>query len=252
MGNLFLLLSGWQLAGVVAIVAVPATLLALCVCLALDLDLDNVVRAGNCRLGVAGAGCRIPLDGQLVWQHRLGSAEQFLRTRSADPSGAGISTLPCPGQTSPDPGRGGSSIARTAAGEAASGFIQRPTGVPGRNVHLIVLESFWDPMALSKAGFSADPLDPAFRRLWAETGNSQVLSPVFGGYTANAEFETLCGFPVTEDAVFLRDGCGATCLGLPRHLKPLVTTASPLIPISPLSEPGECISSYRFRQLLVD
>jgi len=27
------------------------------------------------------------------------------------------------------------------------------------------------------------------------------LDPVFGGYTANSEFEVLCGFPVTKDAV---------------------------------------------------
>lgn len=79
------------------------------------------------------------------------------------------------------------------------------TAAPGdfvpRNVHIVLLESFWDPALLEKAGYNQDPLAPAFRRLWKEAGFSQVMSPVFGGYTANAEFEILCGFPVVEDNV---------------------------------------------------
>jgi len=70
-----------------------------------------------------------------------------------------------------------------------------------RNVHIVLLESFWDPKLLKKAGYNQDPVDPAFRRLWKRTGNARALSPVFGGYTANAEFEILCGFPVVEDNV---------------------------------------------------
>ena len=71
---------------------------------------------------------------------------------------------------------------------------------PLRNIHFIVLESFWDAGQL-KAVLDQDPLPPDFRRLWAEAGHSRALSPVFGGYTANAEFEALCGFPVTENSV---------------------------------------------------
>jgi phosphoglycerol transferase MdoB-like AlkP superfamily enzyme len=70
-----------------------------------------------------------------------------------------------------------------------------------RNVHIVLLESFWDPLLLKQAGYSQDPLSPAFRRLWKRTGYSHAMSPVFGGYTANAEFEILCGFPVVEDNV---------------------------------------------------
>jgi len=70
-----------------------------------------------------------------------------------------------------------------------------------RNVHIVLLESFWDPALLKEAGYNQDPLAPAFRRLWEQTGFSHVMSPVFGGYTANAEFEILCGFPVVEDNV---------------------------------------------------
>lgn len=72
----------------------------------------------------------------------------------------------------------------------------------GRNVHIILLESFIDPMVLEDAGISEDPIDPRFRALWKKTGHSTTLAPVYGGYTANSEFEILCGFPVTHNAVF--------------------------------------------------
>lgn len=75
-----------------------------------------------------------------------------------------------------------------------------------RNVHIILLESFWDPTSLKAGKYSRDPFPEDFRALWQHTGNSHILSPVFGGYTANAEFEALCGFPVIKDAVrFERD-----------------------------------------------
>ena len=41
---------------------------------------------------------------------------------------------------------------------------------------------------------------------------------MFGGYTANAEFELLCGFPVTEDAVFFEGWLRRDVPCLPRHL----------------------------------
>jgi phosphoglycerol transferase MdoB-like AlkP superfamily enzyme len=64
-----------------------------------------------------------------------------------------------------------------------------------RNIHIIVLESFWDPSILKKANLSRDPLSPEFRQLWEAGGKSWAMSPTFGGYTANAEFEILCGHP---------------------------------------------------------
>jgi phosphoglycerol transferase MdoB-like AlkP superfamily enzyme len=76
-----------------------------------------------------------------------------------------------------------------------------PDNFTPRNVHIVLLESFWDPTLLKEAGYSQDPLAPAFRRLWQRTGFSHAMSPVYGGYTANAEFEILCGFPVVEDNV---------------------------------------------------
>ena len=70
-----------------------------------------------------------------------------------------------------------------------------------RNVHIVLLESFWDPNGLKKARFNQNPLSPGFRKLWKSTGYAHALTPVFGGYTANSEFEVLCGFPVVKDNV---------------------------------------------------
>jgi phosphoglycerol transferase MdoB-like AlkP superfamily enzyme len=70
-----------------------------------------------------------------------------------------------------------------------------------RNIHIVLLESFWDPNELKKAHYKQNPLAPDFRKLWKSAGYSHALDPVFGGYTANSEFEVLCGFPVTKDNV---------------------------------------------------
>ncbi len=63
-----------------------------------------------------------------------------------------------------------------------------------RNVHLIVLESFLDPILFSNARYSHDPVHPEFSRLFGDKQGLSV-SPVFGGATAQAEFEILCGIP---------------------------------------------------------
>ena len=66
-----------------------------------------------------------------------------------------------------------------------------------RNVHLIVLESFLDPRLFRGLGFDQSPVHPEFERRF---GNNLGLSrsPVFGGATAQAEFEVLCGVPAFE------------------------------------------------------
>lgn len=64
---------------------------------------------------------------------------------------------------------------------------------PG-NVIIIVLESFLDPRLLHKVKFNESPAHPKFARRYS--GHmTMVQSPVFGGGTANAEFEVLCGVP---------------------------------------------------------
>jgi len=66
-----------------------------------------------------------------------------------------------------------------------------------RNVYLIVLESFLDPRLFAEARFSRNPAHPDFVRLFGDNlGLSS--SPVFGGGTAQAEFEVLCGVPAFE------------------------------------------------------
>ncbi|TAN68337.1 MAG: LTA synthase family protein [Methylobacter sp.] len=70
-----------------------------------------------------------------------------------------------------------------------------------RNIHIVLLESFWDPSALKKAKYKPYPLSPEFRDLWKSADYSHALVPVFGGFTANSEFEALCGFPVVKDTV---------------------------------------------------
>ena len=121
------------------------------------------------------------------------------------------------GFTDVDQRQPGSKVLRpTAAGETAAPV---PTGSPPRNVHMIVLESFWDAALLTGSGLSMDPLDPRFRELWRQAGNSHVLSPIFGGYTANAEFESLCGFPVTENHVFFESGLRNQAPCLPQILE---------------------------------
>ena len=69
----------------------------------------------------------------------------------------------------------------------------------------IFISCYWNhfgmPVGLKKAHYNQNPLSPEFRKLWKSAGYSQALSPVFGGYTANSEFEVLCGFPVTKDNV---------------------------------------------------
>jgi phosphoglycerol transferase MdoB-like AlkP superfamily enzyme len=70
-----------------------------------------------------------------------------------------------------------------------------------RNIHIVLLESFWDPNRLKKAGYNKNPLAPEFRKLWKSVDYSTTMPPVFGGYTANSEFEALCGFPVVKNTV---------------------------------------------------
>jgi phosphoglycerol transferase MdoB-like AlkP superfamily enzyme len=70
-----------------------------------------------------------------------------------------------------------------------------------RNVHIVLLESFWDPNGLKKAKFNKNPLSPDFLKLWKSAGYSHALTPVFGGGTANSEFEVLCGFPVSKSSI---------------------------------------------------
>lgn len=66
-----------------------------------------------------------------------------------------------------------------------------------RNVHLVVLESFVDPTLFAAVAYSKDPRHPDFAQLVGDR-QSFSISPVFGGETAQAEFEALCGVPALQ------------------------------------------------------
>lgn len=62
-----------------------------------------------------------------------------------------------------------------------------------KNIHLIVLESFYDPNSFENLSFSENPIHPEFIRFNKKQNIS--ISPVYGGNTAQAEFEILTGAP---------------------------------------------------------
>lgn len=109
-------------------------------------------------------------------------------------------------------------VARLDALAGLASAAAQPQTKP-RNVHMFLLESFWDPQVLAAAGFSEKVMDPRFEALWQESGYSQGLSPAFGGQTANAEYEMLCGFPTNQHAVNFEYGVKRDVPCLPEFLR---------------------------------
>lgn len=68
----------------------------------------------------------------------------------------------------------------------------------GRNVHVVVMESFVDPTLFRGAVYTRSPVHPDYERLFGKKAGFSV-SPVFGGKTSQAEFEILCGVPAFQD-----------------------------------------------------
>lgn len=97
----------------------------------------------------------------------------------------------------------------------------RPSGqlVAQRNVYMVLLETVWDPLQLRGYQFSRDPWDERFRKLWEMGGKSHILSPAFGGATANAEFEALCGMPASSNRVLFENGLSRPLHCLPRVMR---------------------------------
>ncbi|WP_019533196.1 LTA synthase family protein [Paenibacillus ginsengihumi] len=60
------------------------------------------------------------------------------------------------------------------------------------NIIVVLSESFWDPTRMDKLQFSRDPI-PFFRSLTKKYPHGTMLSPMFGGGTANVELEVLTG-----------------------------------------------------------
>ncbi|HEX2668862.1 MAG TPA: LTA synthase family protein [Gammaproteobacteria bacterium] len=89
---------------------------------------------------------------------------------------------------------------------------------PPRDVYVFMMETLWDASLLKAEHFDHDPFAPAFRALYEQSGRSQALVPVFGGGTANSEFEALCGMPAFDDAIVFVTGLDRPALCLPRIL----------------------------------
>ncbi|WP_449537834.1 LTA synthase family protein [Ferdinandcohnia sp. Marseille-Q9671] len=60
------------------------------------------------------------------------------------------------------------------------------------NIIVVMSEAFWDPTIIDSITFNKDPL-PNFHALSESHTSGTVLTPVFGGSTANTEFEFLTG-----------------------------------------------------------
>ena len=61
------------------------------------------------------------------------------------------------------------------------------------NIIFVMSEAFWDPTLMENVSFNQDPM-PFFRSLQKSQTSGTMLSPVYGGGTANTEFEVLTGF----------------------------------------------------------
>lgn len=96
---------------------------------------------------------------------------------------------------------------------------KQPGNFERRNIHLILLESVWDPLVLGHYQFSRDPFDPRFRKLLESVRSPSAMVPTFGGATANAEFEILCGLPASDESVVFRDALDNSLPCLPRLLR---------------------------------
>ena len=217
--NLFLLLTGWQLVGAIAIVVVPFALLLLMMSWRrkrtwLLLGLYAVALWGVLQAAEPVVALMDKVFRNSVWNQRgnfesrgvlIHLVQESLRHRVRSGS------MPTAAEVE-------AALAVLRPTAAAASPVAAPAGSPSRNVHMIVLESFWDAALLTGSGLSMDPLDPRFRELWRQAGDSHVLSPIFGGYTANAEFEALCGFPVTENHVYFESGLRNQAPCLPQIL----------------------------------
>jgi phosphoglycerol transferase MdoB-like AlkP superfamily enzyme len=86
----------------------------------------------------------------------------------------------------------GDGVAYEKSQEQLTQFLKEKSRA--RNIHIIVLESFFNPAFFKKIAYNAPIYAKNFSTLLGNN-ESSVISPVFGGHTAQAEFEILCGVP---------------------------------------------------------
>ena len=70
-------------------------------------------------------------------------------------------------------------------------------GTASPNIVLVLSEAFSDPTRLSGVHYSEDPI-PFTRRLMTRTTSGTMLAQLFGGGTANMEFEALTGLSLSQ------------------------------------------------------
>ena len=203
LANVFHLSTGWSRVAVVAILATPFLLAAVFVrwrTVATWVAI-GVMACAVTLVALYPQPVRDTLDerfGNSVWNQPENFQRRGLALHIAQES---VRTLSKVGKA-PSEREVAGALAELPLAPPDIAALSGDAGAGPRNVHVIVLESFFDPLVLGEEWVPEDPFPPEFRALWAETEESVALSPVFGGYTANAEFEVLCGFPVTENAVF--------------------------------------------------
>ncbi len=79
---------------------------------------------------------------------------------------------------------------------AISDFLYTKRTYRKPDIHIIILESFINPENIRDLFFKSSPIHPGLSPFLLEDGNfSIVQSPVYGGGTAQSEFELLTGIP---------------------------------------------------------
>jgi phosphoglycerol transferase MdoB-like AlkP superfamily enzyme len=89
-----------------------------------------------------------------------------------------------------------------------------------RNIHIIVLESFFNPALFKELKFNQETYAKTFAQMVGDQ-ESTIISPVFGGHTSQAEFEILCGVPALHkySAIEFNSFTGEKAFCLPGILK---------------------------------
>jgi phosphoglycerol transferase MdoB-like AlkP superfamily enzyme len=79
--------------------------------------------------------------------------------------------------------------------QISSKYKDEPYAVTEEKPHIIMImsEAFWDPTLLNNVKYSQDPL-ANFHKLAESNTSGSLLVPVFGGSTANTEFESITGY----------------------------------------------------------
>lgn len=112
----------------------------------------------------------------------------------------------------------GDGIAYEKSQEQLTQFLKEKT--KPRNIHIIVLESFFNPALFDKINYNITPYSKKFLTLLGNN-ESAVISPVFGGHTAQAEFEVLCGVPALHkySSIEFNSFTGESVFCVPQLLK---------------------------------